>query len=61
MNWTQYKKMLDVKIADCHYVLQYTEKKYREAKAQYEAAVREKESFENALDELMNRREEGEF
>ena len=55
LNWTQYKKLLDIKIADTHYVLQYSEKKYREAKAQHDAALREKENFEKALDSLVDK------
>jgi hypothetical protein len=55
MNWTQYKKMLDVKIADTHYNLEYADKKYREAKAQHESALRERDSFEKALENLMER------
>jgi hypothetical protein len=57
VNWKQYNKYLDVKIADAHYVLTYTEKKYKEAKAQHEAALREKESFEKALDKMVNKNE----
>jgi hypothetical protein len=55
LNWKQYSKYLDVKIADAHYVLTYNEKKYKEAKAQHEAALREKESFEKALDGLVTK------
>ena len=59
MNWTQYSKLLEVKIADTHYNMKFAEKKYKEAKAHYEASLREKHSFESALDDLMGKKSNG--
>ena len=58
MNWTQYSKYLDVKIADAHYVLEYSKKKYLEAKAQHEASLREKKAFEEGLEDLLKRKDD---
>lgn len=55
MNWTQYQKMLEIKIADTHYNLRYTEKKYREAKAAYDASLKELEAFEIAVEGMVEK------
>ena len=53
MNWTDYSKLLDERITEAKYNLEYTEKKFKEAKMIYGVAVRGKEAFEKALDEKL--------
>lgn len=53
MNWTYYESLLDQKITDAQYNSNYADKKAREAKAALESVLREKESFTEALNELM--------
>lgn len=53
VNWVYYSHLLDEKIADAWYNWEHAERKEREARTVYEAAMREKESFENALDEMV--------
>ena len=50
VNWNYYRKLLDEKIADAWYNWEQAEKKARAAKAAYDAVMREKKSFETALD-----------
>lgn len=53
MNWKAYEKLLDEKIKDAKFTLEYTSKKHMEAKAKYESVLLEKESFLKALDEKL--------
>ena len=50
MNWAYYSKLLDEKVADAWYNWEQAEKKVRQAKAAYESAMREKKSFEEAIE-----------
>lgn len=51
MDWNEYEKFLDQKIADAQYNLDHAAKTYLEAKAKYEAMVREKELFLKSINE----------
>jgi hypothetical protein len=51
LSWKEYQSYIDRKISDARYNFEYAEKRYLEAKLNYEAALLEKESFEKALDE----------
>lgn len=59
MNWNQYRQLVDNKIADAFYSMEQAEKAYNQAKANYDAAMREKESFETAVKEMMDKTEKG--
>lgn len=59
MNWNQYRQLVDNKIADAWYNMDRAEKEYVQAKAKYDAAMREKESFENAVKDMMDKAEKG--
>lgn len=49
MDSNEYEKFLDQKIADTKYILSHAAKEYLEAKAKYEAMVKEKENFLKSL------------
>lgn len=53
MNWTEYARLLDTKIEDTKYNMDFAEKKFKEAAAALREAVAEKEAFERAMDERM--------
>lgn len=55
MDWKSYRKFLDEKIADAKHNLDHAAKDYLETKAKYEMVLIEKESFEKALVEVLNR------
>jgi hypothetical protein len=55
MNWSYYSTLLDHKIADAQYNYDYAEKKAREAKAVLNAVLLEKENFEKALKEMVDK------
>lgn len=59
MNWNQYRQLVDEKIADAYYNMEQAEKSYNQAKANYDAAMREKESFETAVKEMMDKADKG--
>lgn len=48
MNWNEYQRFLDQKLADAQYNLEFAEKKLKESKKTYSAVLREK-----ALNELV--------
>lgn len=49
MDWNEYQKFLDEKIADARHNMEHAARTYLEAKAKYEAVLLEKETFEKAL------------
>lgn len=51
MDWNEYQKFLNQKIADAKYNYESAQRRFKEAKAAFDAAVMEKQAFENALDE----------
>jgi hypothetical protein len=53
VDWKEYRRLLEMKIADALYNYEFAKKKSDEAKAKYEAVLLEKESFEKALDEIV--------
>lgn len=53
MNWGVYKQILDERVSDAWYNWEELEKKARQAKATYEAAVASRDSYEVQLDELL--------
>lgn len=59
INLNIYRQLVDEKIADKWYNMEQAEKTLRQAKAEYEAAMREKISFENAVKEQMDNVEKG--
>lgn len=61
INWNQYRQLVDEKIADKWYNMEQAERAYRQAQAEYSAAMSEKESFENAIREQMDKVEKGIF
>lgn len=56
-NWNLYKNILSAKVNESLEILQESEKKTRQAKAQYEAAVREQESFESSMSDYQSKME----
>jgi flagellar biosynthesis chaperone FliJ len=54
MNWKNYQNFVNQKVKDSKYNLDQAEKKVKQARANYESALREKENFEIALDDLMD-------
>lgn len=59
INWNQYRQLVDEKIADAWHNMDQAEKAYAQAKAAYDAAMREKESFETAVKEMMDKADKG--
>jgi hypothetical protein len=59
MDWKEYRRLLDMKIADASYNMDFAEKKFKEAAAALRAAVAEKEAFEKALDERVEEKPMG--
>lgn len=57
VSWNQYRQLVDEKIADKWYNMLQAEKTYNQAKAEYDAAMREKQSFENAVKDMMDKAE----
>jgi hypothetical protein len=55
LNWRNYSNLVDQKCKDAKHNLEHAEKKFKEAQAIYLSVLREKESFENALEELCGR------
>jgi hypothetical protein len=53
VNWRIYSNFIDEKVKDAKHNLDYAEKKYKEAQVVYTSVLREKENFENALEELI--------
>jgi hypothetical protein len=49
VNGMYYRMLLDERIADAHYNWEYYEKKAREAEAAYNAVMREKKAYEEAM------------
>jgi len=55
MNWQDYRKIVEMKIADMKSNLEYAETNYRAAKIAYDIALRERVDFEKAMDELIDK------
>lgn len=58
MNWGVYKQILDGRVSDAWYNFEEAEKKYKQAKAEYEYAMAARESFDVTLEEHLNKLEE---
>jgi hypothetical protein len=56
VNWTYYRTLLDHKIADAQYNYDQAEKKAREAKAVLDSVLRERDSFDEAVEDLIERK-----
>lgn len=61
MNWAYYRKLLDEKVADAWYNWEQAEKNTKQAKAAYDSALREKEAFENAIEQKIIDIEKGQL
>jgi hypothetical protein len=53
VDWNKYRRMLDEKESDAKFNVEQAEKKVREARAAYDAVLRERKAFENVLIESM--------
>jgi hypothetical protein len=53
LNWRNYSNFIDEKVKDAKHNLEHAEKKRKEAQVVYTSVLREKENFENALEELI--------
>lgn len=60
MLWKDYQNFIDRKVSDAKYNYEIAERRFNEAKLEYEKAVREKESFEKAIEEKLNQLEQQE-
>lgn len=55
MNWQRYQNLLEMKVTEAKHNLEYEEKKFKEAKSVYNAAIRDKEAFECELEIMMDK------
>lgn len=61
INLNYYRQLVDEKVSDAWHNMEQAEKAYRQAKANYESVMMEKNNFEKAIEETMDRVEKGMF
>jgi hypothetical protein len=61
LNWNHYSFLINQKLQDAQHNVEHAERKCKDAKTVYWSLLKEKESFENALTELLEKGENDEI